>query len=190
MLCDTLARAWDEATTDQGRRLIERQADVTLERIGHLQEEIAATQTRTLAGAAVQLRRLGAMLDGDALDRRLVASALRVVETAASDQPACSTGVRPPRSTLLCLEFANRLFQGCQPGCHGDALTMRGRVEIGAYRCRDGGTDSHPFGLGVFVDLGNQFLGYASDCPRPLGHVGHLLSVCCTPGRCTCVQRV
>ena len=62
ILADTLARAWDEATTDQGRRLIERQADVTLERIARLQQEIAATPARTLAGGAVQLRRLQAMM--------------------------------------------------------------------------------------------------------------------------------
>ena len=43
ILADTLTRAWDEATTDQGRRQIERQADVTLERIARLQREIAAT---------------------------------------------------------------------------------------------------------------------------------------------------
>ena len=52
MLADTLTRAWDEATTDQGGRQIERQADVTLERIARRQQEIAATPARTIAGTA------------------------------------------------------------------------------------------------------------------------------------------
>ena len=83
MLCDTLARAWDEATTDQGRRVIERQANVTLERIAGLQEEIATTPARTLAGAEVQLRRLAVHVDEkNAAAVALLASVTAAVEGA------------------------------------------------------------------------------------------------------------
>ena len=82
ILTDTPARAWDDATTDRARRLIERQVDVTLERIGHLQEEIAATPACTLAGAAVQLWRLAAHVDEDGAAVALLASVTAAVEGA------------------------------------------------------------------------------------------------------------
>ena len=89
ILTDTLARAWDEATTDQGRRLIERQADVTLERISELHRQIVTTPARTLAGAAVQLRRLSVHVDEkNAAMAALVTAIAAVVEREARERPA------------------------------------------------------------------------------------------------------
>ena len=68
-----------------GRRRTEigEQAEGTLARIHRIERAIVMTPATDLAGAAVQLRRLGAILDGDAEARRLVASVIKVVEATA-----------------------------------------------------------------------------------------------------------
>jgi hypothetical protein len=64
------------------RYRVGRDLDRTLTRIGELEQRIATTQAETLAGAAVQLRRLGAMLDANGSEgvRLLLASISGVVE--------------------------------------------------------------------------------------------------------------
>ena len=64
------------------RAEIGRKVEDALERIGNLQHAIVAFPANTLADAAVKLRRLDALLDGQDPARRLLASALAVVETA------------------------------------------------------------------------------------------------------------
>ncbi len=58
------------------------QMDDVLAHIGELQYAIATSPARTLADAAVKLRRLDALLDGEDPARQLLISALAIVETA------------------------------------------------------------------------------------------------------------
>ena len=72
-----------------GRRRaeIDAQAEGTLERIHRIERTIAMTRATDPAVAAVQLRRLGAMLDGDAEAGLLLRSALGVMVTAGVGEP-------------------------------------------------------------------------------------------------------
>ncbi len=57
--------AWPKGRTAMERWEIGRRHEACLTRIAELQELIAVTDAQTLAGAAVQLRRLDAMFDGE-----------------------------------------------------------------------------------------------------------------------------
>ncbi len=94
---EALSRAWPKEPDIQTRAKIGRRVEDALKRICELQHAIGTTQARTIPDAAVQLRRLAVLLDGQdapilhlqaGLDdqretvRRLLASALAAVETA------------------------------------------------------------------------------------------------------------
>ena len=79
---DSLSRAWPKEPGAVARAEIGRKVEDALERIGELQYAIATSPARTLVDAAVKLRRLGALLDGEYHARALLISALAVVETA------------------------------------------------------------------------------------------------------------
>jgi len=79
---DSLSRAWPKEPGAVARAEIGRKVEDALERIGELQYAIATSPADTLADAAVKLRRLDALLDGEDPARRLLVSALAVVETA------------------------------------------------------------------------------------------------------------
>ena len=79
---ESLSRAWPEEPHAVARAEIGRKVDDALERIGDLQHAIVAFPADTLADAAVKLRRLDALLDGEDPARQLFISALAVVETA------------------------------------------------------------------------------------------------------------
>jgi len=73
--------AWPKGRTAMERYELGCRHRECLERIRELREPIVETEARTLAGAAVQLRRLNAMIDGD--ERQAIGqlvSALQVVE--------------------------------------------------------------------------------------------------------------
>ena len=76
-----LSEAWPRAPGAVNRANIGRQVDSALRRIHEKEVVIVNSQARTLDDAAVQLRRLEAMIDDPAC-RRLVASVLGVVEGA------------------------------------------------------------------------------------------------------------
>ncbi len=94
---ESLSQAWPKEPDIQTRANIGRGVENALKRICELQHAIGTTQARTIPDAAVQLRRLAVLLDGQdtpilrlraALGgqgktvRRLLASALAAVETA------------------------------------------------------------------------------------------------------------
>ncbi len=94
---ESLSRAWPKEPDILTRAKIGRRVEDALRRIYELQHAIATAQARTIPDAAVQLRRLAVLLDGQggpilrlqaALEdqgeavRRLLASALAAVETA------------------------------------------------------------------------------------------------------------
>ncbi len=79
---DSLSRAWPKECHAVARAEIGRKVEDALARIGELQYAIATSPARTLADAAVKLRRLDVLLDGQEPERRLLTSALAVVETA------------------------------------------------------------------------------------------------------------
>ncbi len=79
---ESLSRAWPKEPHAVTRAEIGRKVEGALARIGELQYAIATSPARTLADAAVKLRRLDALLDGEDPARRLLVSALAVVETA------------------------------------------------------------------------------------------------------------
>ena len=94
---ESLSRAWPREPDVLTRAKIGRRVEDTLRRICELQHVIATAQARTIPEAAVQLRRLTVLLDGQggpilrlqaALEdqgqtvRRLLASALAAVEAA------------------------------------------------------------------------------------------------------------
>ncbi len=94
---ESLSRAWPKEPDILTRAKIGRQVEDALRRICELQHAIGTTQAKTIPDAAVQLRRLAVLLDGQgapilrlqaALEdqgeavRRLLASALAAVETA------------------------------------------------------------------------------------------------------------
>jgi hypothetical protein len=73
--------AWPKGPTAMERWKIGSRHEECLTRIAELEELIAGTEAQTLAGAAVQLRRLDAMLDDeDEVAVALLESALEVVE--------------------------------------------------------------------------------------------------------------
>ncbi len=78
---DSLSRAWPKEPHAVARAEIGRKVEDALARIGDLQCAIVTFPADTLADAAVKLRRLGALLDGQDPARRLLVSALAVVET-------------------------------------------------------------------------------------------------------------
>ena len=76
-----LGYAWPKGRTAMARWRIGSRHEACLIRIAELRELIAETEAQTLAGAAVQLRRLDAMLDGeDQVAVGLLESALQVVD--------------------------------------------------------------------------------------------------------------
>ncbi len=94
---ESLSRAWPKEPDILTRAKIGRRVEDALRRICELQHAIGTTQARTIPDAAVQLRRLAVLLDGQggpilrlqaALEdqgeavRRLLASALAAVEIA------------------------------------------------------------------------------------------------------------
>ncbi len=79
---DSLSRAWPKEPDAVARAEIGRKVDDALERIGELQCAIITFPADTLADAAVKLRRLGALLDGQDPAQQLLVSALAVVEAA------------------------------------------------------------------------------------------------------------
>ena len=79
---ESLSRAWPKEPHAVARAEIGRQVDDALARIGELQYAIVAFPADTLADAAVKLRRLDALLDGQDPARQLLISALAVVEIA------------------------------------------------------------------------------------------------------------
>ena len=79
---DCLSRAWPKEPGAVARAEIGRKVEGALVRIGELQNAIATSPARTLADAAVKLRRLDALLDGEDPARQPLISALIVVETA------------------------------------------------------------------------------------------------------------
>ncbi len=79
---ESLSRAWPKEPHAVARAEIGRKVEDALTRIGELQYAIATSPARTLADAAVKLRRLDALLDGEDPARQLLVSALAVVETA------------------------------------------------------------------------------------------------------------
>ncbi len=79
---ESLSQAWPKEPHAVARAEIGRKVEGALARIGELQYAIATSPARTLADAAVKLRRLGALLDGQDPARQLLISALTVVETA------------------------------------------------------------------------------------------------------------
>ncbi len=79
---ESLSRAWPEEPHAVARAEIGRKVEDALERIGELQYAIVTSPADTLADAAVKLRRLDALLDGQDPARQLLVSALAVVETA------------------------------------------------------------------------------------------------------------
>ncbi len=79
---DSLSRAWPKEPHAVVRAEIGRKVEDALERIGELQCAIVTFPADTLADAAVKLRRLDALLDGEDTARELLSSALAVVETA------------------------------------------------------------------------------------------------------------
>ena len=104
---ESLSRAWPKEPDILIRAKIGRRIEDALRRIYELQHAIATTQARTIPDAAVQLRRLAVLLDGQggpilhlqaALEgqgeavRRLLASALAAVETAGEHPSGASAG--------------------------------------------------------------------------------------------------
>ncbi len=61
---ESLSRAWPKEPDIQTRAKIDRQVEDALRRIYELQRAIATAQAKTLPDAAVQLRRLAVLLDG------------------------------------------------------------------------------------------------------------------------------
>ena len=95
---EVLSRAWPKEPHVLTRAKIGRQVEDALGRIYELQRAITEAQAKSLPDAAVQLRRLAALLDGQGVSilrlraalegqgetaRRLLASALAAVEAAA-----------------------------------------------------------------------------------------------------------
>ena len=78
---ESLSRAWPKEPHAVARAEIGRKVEDALARTGDLQCAIVTFPADTLADAAVKLRRLGALLDGQDPARRLLVSALAVVET-------------------------------------------------------------------------------------------------------------
>ena len=76
-----LDEAWPNGSTEAARHEIGRQHQECLHRIGKLHDLIVSTEARSLAGAAVHLRRVEAMLDREnPAAMRLLASARKAVE--------------------------------------------------------------------------------------------------------------
>ena len=99
---ESASQAWPKEPDILTRAKIGRRVEDALRRICELQHAIGTTQARTIPDAAVQLRRLAVLLDGQdgpilglqaVLEdqgeavRRLLASALPVVEAAAKTGP-------------------------------------------------------------------------------------------------------
>ncbi len=81
---EILSEAWPVAPRAVDRASIGREHSLALDAIGALQRRITVVRAETLADAAVQLRRLGAMAgDDDPEMMLLVASVLAVVERVA-----------------------------------------------------------------------------------------------------------
>ena len=73
--------AWPNGRTEAARHEIGRQHQECINRIGKLHDLIVSTEARSLAGAAVHLRRVEAMLDREnPAAMRLLASARNAVE--------------------------------------------------------------------------------------------------------------
>ncbi len=72
---DSLSRAWPKEPRAVARAEIGRKVEDALERIGELQCAIVTFPADTLADAAVKLRRLDALLDGEDTARELLISA-------------------------------------------------------------------------------------------------------------------
>ena len=90
---ESLSRAWPKEPHAVARAEIGRKVEDALTRIGDLQYTIVTSPADTLADAAVKLRRLDALLDGEDPARQLLSSALGVVETAAGVGRARAVGV-------------------------------------------------------------------------------------------------
>ena len=81
---ETLTALWPAAEPATRRAKIGGCLNSAYERLGELYGVIANAKPRTLAGAAMQLRRALVGLEaGEVMERRLVASALAVVENCA-----------------------------------------------------------------------------------------------------------
>jgi hypothetical protein len=84
---EVLREAWPKPAKAMDRYRIGKEVGATLSRIGEIERAIAETQAETLAGAAVQLRRLQVVMDEmrqvPPVARALLGSALGVVESAA-----------------------------------------------------------------------------------------------------------
>ncbi len=106
---EALSRAWPKEPDVLTRAKIGRRVENALRRICKLQHAIATAQAKTIPDAAVQLRRLAVLLNGQdapilrlqaGLDdqretvRRLLASALAIVEAAGGQAPALKTRPR------------------------------------------------------------------------------------------------
>ena len=77
MRWEDLRAAWPKGRTAVERARLGRKVDDTLDRISDIHRQIVTTPARTLAGAAVQLRRLQTMLGSENLRvRQLLRSAL------------------------------------------------------------------------------------------------------------------
>ena len=89
---EILDATWRKAPRALDRWALGKEHDANLARIRDLQVAIASTPARTLADAAVLLRRLNAWLDdGTVAELQMLRSALNVVEGAAgAGQPSSS----------------------------------------------------------------------------------------------------
>ena len=78
---EILRAAWPKVRRAIDRAKVSREMDSTARRMTEIQKAIATAEARSLADAAVQLRRVSARLeDGDETSRAMLASALAVVE--------------------------------------------------------------------------------------------------------------
>ena len=88
-----LDAAWPKGKTPMERWQIGRRHQAYLIRIRELHRDIAEAEAKTLAGAAVQLRRLRAVLDDESsVVEGLLEGALKVIEMAVSSQPLRAGG--------------------------------------------------------------------------------------------------
>ena len=93
---ESLSQAWPKEPHAVARSEIGRKVEDALTRIGELQYAIVAFPADTLADAAVKLRRLDALLDGEDPARQLLSSALTVVETAVTPPARARRQARAP----------------------------------------------------------------------------------------------
>ena len=88
-----LDAAWPKGKTPMERWQIGRRHQAYLIRIRELHRDIAEAEAKTLAGAAVQLRRLRAVLDDESsVVEGLLEGALKVIEMSVSSQPLRAGG--------------------------------------------------------------------------------------------------